>query len=418
MGIVPEASRCAPSERPRRPGTPAAVGFVVIAILAFACGRSPDPQAAASPTSGVAEPAVFPGVEGRFRAADPGAWGTLERFTIDIRPPAEFIQPEDCPLQVQPWTLPGFDAASTARLFDKAGLSGGLRARFDQGTTCGPNGCTVVLDLDLLSALDQTARDSLFPTLGRYPGNGNYFYSFRRHEDRIDPWLAATDLSARGRSLVRGLLYRQGNNLHFASQPVACSQLDDADRVALMRALGMTRSVLVKVRIDRDTDVQRIADYWNQGRRNKDIGALLASMRDAEAESLDILHLLPPFARKRLFTFPVAGSLPWDCHWTALNFFNNDPDDRLLDTEKIIADFNASYRPVSTEALQFGDVLTFIADGNAFHSVVYIADDLVFTKNGRSFWRPWVLMTLEESIRYYKTQSPLQIRAFRRIDLE
>jgi hypothetical protein len=357
-------------------------------------------------------------VAGRFRAADPGACGRLERFPIDIRPPAEFIEPGDCPTQVHAWTLPGFNAVSTAGLLDEAGVAGSLRERLAAATRCGPTACQIPLDLDLLSSLDAKARSVLFPVLGRFPENGNYFNSFRRPEDAIEPWLAASDLSERGRTIVRDLLYRQGSNLHFASHPIACAKLDDADRVALMRALGMTRSVLVKVRIDRDTDVRRVAAYWSQGRRKKDLGALLASLRDSGAQALDIIHLLTPFARMRLFTFPGPGSAPWDCHWTAMNFFNDRPDDAFLNSEKIIGEFNTRYRSVSTEALEFGDVLTFIADGNAFHSAVYVAEDLVFTKNGRSFWRPWVLMTLEESIRYYKTQSPLEIRAFRRIDTD
>ena len=45
-----------------------------------------------------------------------------------------------------------------------------------------------------------------------------------------------------------------------------------------------------------------------------------------------ILREMPPFARERLYTSPMPtkpGDLKMDCHWTALNFFNETPDARL-----------------------------------------------------------------------------------------
>jgi len=47
---------------------------------------------------------------------------------------------------------------------------------------------------------------------------------------------------------------------------------------------------------------------------------------------------------------------------------------------------------------KFGDILFFLDSqrGDAFHSCVYIADDVVFTKNGRNVLSPWIFTKLED----------------------
>ena len=53
-----------------------------------------------------------------------------------------------------------------------------------------------------------------------------------------------------------------------------------------------------------------------------------------------------------------------------------------------------------------GDIVAFLdGEGNLFHTVVYIADDLVFSKNGVSAMAPWTLMQLDDVKSYYRGRS-------------
>ena len=52
--------------------------------------------------------------------------------------------------------------------------------------------------------------------------------------------------------------------------------------------------------------------------------------------------------------------------------------------------------------------------GNAIHSCVYLADDLVFTKNGRSPTQPWVVMKLDDVVAYYGMFYTTQVACYRR----
>ena len=104
------------------------------------------------------------------------------------------------------------------------------------------------------------------------------------------------------------------------------------------------------------------------------------------------MHLLPPFARRRLYTYhPVTeekSRYHLDCHWTALNFFSEQPDDRFGDVKEVSRALNGDYHRVSGN-LRLGDVVVFMDQKKPVHSAVYVADDVLFTKNGRGSSMPW-----------------------------
>ncbi len=133
--------------------------------------------------------------------------------------------------------------------------------------------------------------------------------------------------------------------------------------------------------------------------------------------AMPVTYLLPGFARRRVFTYPSVSEEPnaanRDCHWTALNFFNEEPDDRLGNREyaaKVIAsDYYVIYNDY-----QFGDLVLFMtAPGEVIHSAVYLADGVLFTKNGSRPSNPWMLVRLEDMKDFYPTEKPLTISYFR-----
>jgi hypothetical protein len=52
-------------------------------------------------------------------------------------------------------------------------------------------------------------------------------------------------------------------------------------------------------------------------------------------------------------------------------------------------------------------------DGYLWHSAVYIADDIVFTKNGRRVTSPFVFMRLEDMKDFYPSDPPLVLHYYR-----
>jgi hypothetical protein len=176
--------------------------------------------------------------------------------------------------------------------------------------------------------------------------------------------------------------------------------------------------MLVKLRINAGSDIDALDDYWSRGQRAKDIKPLLQSLvRDGSSSSIDIIHLLPRVPRSLLYTYPSPtepGSRTYlDCHWTVLNFFNSRPDDRYKDLEAVTVAFLNNYYPVSGKPT-FGDIIMFAKpDGSIIHSCVFIADDIVYTKNGASPNAPWILMSLGDVIAFYPSNEDLDLQYYR-----
>jgi hypothetical protein len=61
-------------------------------------------------------------------------------------------------------------------------------------------------------------------------------------------------------------------------------------------------------------------------------------------------------------------------------------------------------------------VLFFIdgPNGGSYHSCVYLADDLVFAKNGDNAANPWILTRLQDQKQVYLNGSSGHIQAYRR----
>jgi hypothetical protein len=128
------------------------------------------------------------------------------------------------------------------------------------------------------------------------------------------------------------------------------------------------------------------------------------SLDRAGMHALPITNLLPQFARERLYTYPLPsqpGDPMMDCHWSTLNFFNETPDNRFADPNYTVPYLKDHYYQVA-KATRYGDLI-FLLDGkgNAIHSAVYIADDIVFTKNGNNYMEPWMLMRLKNLLANY-----------------
>jgi hypothetical protein len=116
--------------------------------------------------------------------------------------------------------------------------------------------------------------------------------------------------------------------------------------------------------------------------------------------------LMPPHVRARIYTFPfTAPDEQLNCHWTAFNFFRTVPDPpagvrfwkNKLQTE---------YDQVSGPP-RYGDVLLLLKpDGSLIHSCVYIADDIIYTKNGGSPFAPWQLTIMSDLLDFYSWDLP------------
>jgi hypothetical protein len=143
--------------------------------------------------------------------------------------------------------------------------------------------------------------------------------------------------------------------------------------------------------------------WWGvHGREDALRARLLASMRDGDA-GVPLRELLPPFARARLGTFPPRDTR-FDCFWTVLNFFSPTTDGGPLIDSDVFDATTSRWTQVPLDQLRFGDVLAFRTEAGAtVHAAVYLAEDLLFSKDGWTIHRAWELGRIARERAVYPT---------------
>jgi hypothetical protein len=356
-----------------------------------------------------------------------GPWGRLTKSPIVISPPAEYVPNNwGAPVPLS-WHIPARSGGELAAFLSAAGLGRPDIARLQATAQPRTHGAGMILSPDpaLVRALSSDVRARLYLQMAGSRVNRDEHAAFRFHGSSIGTWLGAA-VSQKTVDMIEPFVFRQRGFMYFADIDAVWPTMDDpAELQRLARALNRQATFLVTLHVRDAADVPKLAEYWGRGGRRTDILPLLDSLGDQGAgTSIDISHLLPTLARNLLYRYPrltvsdhERPVLP-NCLWTALNFFNVTPDDRFLDVEFAVETLVRDYEVVRGEP-SLGDVVAFVdRDGNLFHAAVYVADGLVFGKNGIAPLSPWSILPLERLEGHYIEYSEgWQVTFHRRKDL-
>lgn len=351
-----------------------------------------------------------------------GPWGDLRVVRIVTEPPEEsLVGYLKYPKPI--WFFKGYSQEDFEKLLLSARLTPAQRAEIAEATHWGApgEGCAVSPSDPLAMSLSPESRATLYGALSLFPENTFQHEPFRYRTDLSDEWFANSGVPQRTIEKVKKLFYRRGKTLLFSDPHLVVPGLmSDVERVQLLKTLARQSTLMVKLHISPKSDIDSLLNYWGtRVGRAKDIKPLLVSAARIPAGlDIDITHLLPRFARKRIYTYPSAegdtGEMVYDCHWNSMNFWNDPPDNRFSDSATVIRTLETDYEQIY-DTFRFGDILLFMkSDTQAIHSAVYIADDIVFTKNGPSPHSPWILMQLATLVAHYETNVDLKIRGYRR----
>lgn len=353
----------------------------------------------------------------------PGPWGLLLSSYVHIAAPDSVLDLFPVPSAVTRWTFVRMSRADVVALLNQPDVPAALRAEAADAARLTKVGDDVQFTPSsaALLALPPQARAHIYRVLAQWEVNEFHHDPYFVPEADVDRWIGDVGLRPELVDTVKRTAYPNGKSLCFSDLPLLVSlSQSHAESRATIKALSRTRTALLKLRLDSSSNVARIREYWSSGNANaKDFLPLLESVAANPAiDHIDIVHILPPYARKLCYTYPhpsqaVGGRYP-DCHWTSLNFFNYRPEERLFDTEGAGMYVRERCDP-GLEPYQFGDILFFTdAEGNAIHSCVYLADDFVFTKNGANVISPWLIMKLSEVIDRYSVREQPIIKIYRR----
>lgn len=390
-----------------------ASGGLVFVLLRSGGKPGPAPASAAPATGSVPADPV---------SATNAPWGELVTYDLELEHPDEYSSSGFEPPHGPQWFFDGLRAEQVRTIMLQCGLTSNQVAQAF-APHCfleTPTNTIIQPNPELVFSLPAGVRGNLYAGLAGSPANQYMYFPACFSGNSFDLTMYGSQVEESVIALIRPLLYQRGEATFFSDFEVVMARLPtEAQRTKLMKALSRQPAVIARIRIRPTTDIDKLLAYWTQapGVRLKDLRPLLESVRRVpDGATISLLYFLPKFARERLYTSPLPPSAidpKMDCHWSSMNFFHETPDDRYSDPafvrERLEKDYYLVQRPGN-----YGDVIVLVDDqGNGIHSAVYIADDLVFTKNGENFVQPWMLMRLNHLVAKYSMRGTPRLAVYR-----
>lgn len=356
--------------------------------------------------------------------ANPGPWGNLRCTYIYLEAPKGLIDSFPLPNTQPRWAFPEQLRAELPTFLQRAGLSAAMVTDLlDSKTAVTADGLIYLFPkIPDVEAITPETRAIIYTELAKYPANEFQVDPVLIIGQTVTEWYRTSKLRPELVQKIDKLSYKRGQTTAFSDLAVLLSYAQsDSEARAIFKAMTRTRGLLVKIEANRGTNIEELVNYWTLGLglRRKDVEPLLQSIIDTDGvEALPLSHMLPALVRKLIYTYPSMdmgkqGILP-DCHWTSLNFFNYDPHEYLLDSRLATSAVLEKFEPIEPP-YKYGDILFFLSKqtGDAYHSCVYLADNLVFTKNGRNLLSPWLVMKQEDVEKIYLYRGDGRVQGFR-----
>jgi len=330
-------------------------------------------------------------------------WGELVTLDVELEQPEEYVSFETTTGRTTTWVFTGNTLAQTRSILTQCGMPPDLvdaslaPARVETSSVA----TTVKPSDEVVLALKPEVRTKLYVTLAQWPANTHMANPYHLTNANFSVLGVNSEVPPEAVTLLKTLTYTQLGHQFFSDPDVVLHQIPSPEgRLHMLKMLTYQTAVLARLRLRPDSDLDKILGYWGSvpGVHAKDLRPLLESIKNTpDGGTLSLLYFLPAFARERLYTSPLpfqAGDVKMDCHWSALNFFNATPDPRFQDNAYASTFIKERCYQIGKPSM-CGD-LVFLMDskGQVIHSAVYIADDLVFTKNGVNFAQPWILMRI------------------------
>ena len=298
----------------------------------------------------------LPATESRttaFTLGAAGPWGQLDCTPLRIDLPDDFVS---LPTPGQPpvrWFFKGYSRQRALEFLRSAGVApaelGVLQAARWESES---DGVSVAPGDDVILSLAPAARATIYSLLISFPENLRQMAPICFRPGQVEEAVKDSGLSPSSLDLLKRLLYPQGSSLLlFTDMATALRRLPDArERRRFVQAVARKQTLLARLKINADSNLESIIDYWSVGGRKKDVAPLLKALRHSGGGNLQVLCLLPPFVRQRLYTYsPPTGDsateAKQDCFWTAMNFFS--PPGKLVSDTHHVETLNKEYDSIS-----------------------------------------------------------------------
>jgi len=350
----------------------------------------------------------------------PGPWGDLEVRTVYLEAQDTLLAAVAKPNSVTRWVFEQTTETAVRGVLLRCEVPAGVTDRLldPARRVAAGNVISLYPSVDDLVALSPASRSALYTELAKSAANEYQRDPVYIIGGDLTDWLMDAGLSDAQKDLFRKLAWKRGEALVFSDiQALLTLAKTSAEVLSTFRAVTRVRCLIVELQLPLKGDRNQFIEYWSAGQTDAPRLTFVNAITKRRApQTVDITHFLPSLMRQRAYTFPeielgLKGRFP-DCHWTSLNFFNITPKEYYLDTRLAAAQLVENYTTVEAP-YKYGDVLCFLDGGEGLHTCVYIADDIVLTKNGDGILAPWALMQIKDVDSIYRRYPTTRIQGFR-----
>jgi len=361
-----------------------------------------------------------PGSIGTSCELQPGPWGKITAQPVLIEAPASLLT-VNFRLGDGHWYFRAHTTDEVGAFLREGGLTPQQTARVLSSVQAVPGRGDLLAAAppeDIVRSLATDVRSHLYDKLAAVPENFAQVEPFRITDLHLDAWLDPQRLPPDLIREVRALMWRRGSGLFFSDYNIVADKISSpALKLALLSQLTHKASVVLTLQVPPGGNVDDLVAYYGVNGRIDKVAPILRALSEAGGGTIGFSNMLPIFARGRLYRFPdplPGQDISPDCHWTTFNFFNQSaPDDTLNDAVQVSEVLKAKYEPVNGQP-RFGDVvLLTLPDSSSIHSATYIADDIVFTKNGPSLAAPYLFSTVQEMLAFYPNSESIRLAYYR-----
>ncbi|MDB6003458.1 MAG: hypothetical protein JWR15_445 [Prosthecobacter sp.] len=342
----------------------------------------------------------------------PGPWGDVYYTPFTIAAPEELLPLRKLEESGTRWVFPHANYSDVARMLKSTEMPASLQAELmaPEVLVQTSDGMEMLPSARTLFALPPGPRKKLYQALLQHPENRGQITFI--HKDTLADRFGRTRSGEHTLMLFKQLCCEHGDYLVFSGFSVVLAQLPTyEEKRDFMRGLTSQRTLTMRFRIKPDTDTAALANYWGKGLRGTDARTIFESIAATpHGGTLGVINVLPPLPSSQMFVYPLPdnplnGPAPQrDCHWTSINFFQDTPDQESGNPAYFMQKLKEDYIPAAGDP-RYGDIALFTKpSGGVVHSAVYLADDVLYTKNGATFTYPWMLETLSDLLKQYSFQ--------------
>jgi hypothetical protein len=397
--------------------------YVLVLAAGLGLGMVAEHRLESRTPSPVRRPEPPPATEVALTPAPPAAWGEMEtsEFTLEL---SDELLPQVFSLLRNPkWCFPRTSLQQMTNLFRSCRFTDTDLAQVLEGAELDitlpglsdsrgqsvplaeiiPDQVSVFPSSEFVLNLKADAREKIYSVLAASELNPGHRYPFRFPLEEFDGWFSNSGLPADKVALVKRMAYTNNQTACLADVEPLQRLLTPKELKLFLKAAYQAPTFTLRLRLSPQTDVSALARYWGRGGRDHVIKPFLEGLaKSPGTPTVSVAFLMPAFARTHLFTFPDPEKDPVDAQqqglWTALNFFNDQPDPRFLEKTFARKTLATQFETTSIQP-SYGDLVALVSpSGELQHVSVYIAGDVVFTRNGANSMQPWVLMKIPDMV--------------------